>query len=361
MKPQIDETKYYTIGTENGEVLEVADTSLENGGKVQLYNDWLGRPRPWQLWRFEKASDYDDYRIINKLSGKALDVINQSPDAGSWLHQWDKNDAYSQVWFVQPTEDGYYKFLNVPKGKVLDIVGMVPEDFARLQIWDDVNGQNQKWVIREVNPETYETVRLVPETEKPEESPAQTDFVAQVEDMKPEKDTVFTFSEVIEPGQEEASEIEVSSPTVVPQEMAAVTMEEKTGEVKAEVPKKKLTVLKAKKVEKKEPAEPVVTEDKASEAPKKTVAAKPSEPKKQPADKTAAKAPAKEAQAKTAAKTPAKEAPAKAAKAATVKVPSKEPEKAEPAKTAAEKKTAAAPRKKASTTAARRKTTRKKR
>ena len=101
MKPQIDESKVYTIGTDDGKVIEIKDTNLANGAVIQLWDEW-DKPKKWQLWKFEKVGKYDDYRLINQLSGKMLDLIAEGTTNGSWAHQWERTDAQSQIWFLQP-------------------------------------------------------------------------------------------------------------------------------------------------------------------------------------------------------------------------------------------------------------------
>ena len=165
MKPQIDESKVYTIGTDDGKVIEIKDTNLANGAVIQLWDEW-DKPKKWQLWKFEKVGKYDDYRLINQLSGKMLDLIAEGTTNGSWAHQWERTDAQSQIWFLQPTPDGKFKIMSKPCGRVLDIVGLNAEDGARLQIWDDVEGDNQHWILTEVDPESGEHTRLVPEVEE---------------------------------------------------------------------------------------------------------------------------------------------------------------------------------------------------
>ncbi len=48
MKPQIDESKVYTIGTDDGKVIEIKDTNLANGAVIQLWDEW-DKPKKWQL------------------------------------------------------------------------------------------------------------------------------------------------------------------------------------------------------------------------------------------------------------------------------------------------------------------------
>ena len=59
-------------------------------------------------------------------------------------------NASSQLWIVEPANDGRVKIKSNLAGKCLDLVNMNTENGAVLQIWADVNGDNQYWTINEV-------------------------------------------------------------------------------------------------------------------------------------------------------------------------------------------------------------------
>ena len=68
---------------------------------------------------------------------------------GTRVHQWEGAQASSQLWVVEPTNDGRVKIKSNLAGKLLD-PGMATENGTVLQIWADVNGDNQFWTINEV-------------------------------------------------------------------------------------------------------------------------------------------------------------------------------------------------------------------
>ena len=106
----LTEGKFYTISAANGKVIEVADYNIDNGAKIQLMGG---------------VSD------------------------GTRVHQWEGAQASSQLWVVEPTNDGRVKIKSNLAGKLLD-PGMATENGTVLQIWADVNGDNQFWTINEV-------------------------------------------------------------------------------------------------------------------------------------------------------------------------------------------------------------------
>lgn len=61
-----------------------------------------------------------------------------------------RRQRFSQLWIVEPANDGRVKIKSNLAGKCLDLVNMNTENGAVLQIWADVNGDNQYWTINEV-------------------------------------------------------------------------------------------------------------------------------------------------------------------------------------------------------------------
>ena len=76
--------KYYTINAANGKVVEVADYNIENGAKVQLWDDANAE---WQQWGFVAAGD-GVYRVKNRFTGKMLDLNMGGVSDGTRVHQW---------------------------------------------------------------------------------------------------------------------------------------------------------------------------------------------------------------------------------------------------------------------------------
>ncbi len=129
-------------GTENGMVVAQAAITGEDA----------------QLWTPVKAGEY--VKLVNKLSGKVLDVMHGGTEAGTWAQTWDNVEGESQLWQLVKVTATYKKLMNVQSGKVLDIVDMREDDGAPAQIWDDVDGVGQLW-------------KLVAPTAKEEPAPAE--------------------------------------------------------------------------------------------------------------------------------------------------------------------------------------------
>lgn len=119
-------------GTENGNVVEQAAVT---GSDAQLWT-------PVKVGR-------SAVKLLNKQSGKVLDVMHGSTEAGAWAQVWDDvADGGSQLWQLKGTVT-YKKLINVQSGKVLDIVDMRDDDGAPAQLWEDVDGAGQQWKLVE--------------------------------------------------------------------------------------------------------------------------------------------------------------------------------------------------------------------
>ena len=132
----LTEGKFYTISAANGKVVEVADYNIDNGAKIQL---WDNVNAEWQQWTFVAAGD-GVYRIRNRFTDKMLDLDCGGVSDGTRVHQWEGAPASSQLWVVEPSNDGRVKIKSNLAGKLLDVVGMNTDNGAALQIWRDENG-----------------------------------------------------------------------------------------------------------------------------------------------------------------------------------------------------------------------------
>ncbi|MCH5353886.1 MAG: RICIN domain-containing protein [Acutalibacter sp.] len=98
-----------------------------------------------QLWRIVEGKK--GAKIVNKASGKVLDVMVEGTENGTRAQIWDDVKGESQLWQVANVTATYKKLVNVRSGKVLDIADMSDEEGAPAQLWDDVDGVGQQWKL----------------------------------------------------------------------------------------------------------------------------------------------------------------------------------------------------------------------
>ncbi|MDX6357794.1 MAG: hypothetical protein QOH37_848, partial [Nocardioidaceae bacterium] len=87
------------------------------------------------------------YVLVNRNSGKALDVSGTSTADGAVIHQWTRHDGANQQWQFVDSGSGYYRLKSKNSGKVIDIEGRSTADGARVLQWTDLNGTNQQFSL----------------------------------------------------------------------------------------------------------------------------------------------------------------------------------------------------------------------
>ena len=138
-------TAYYEIVNKNsGKVLDVVGASAANGAGIDQWGYQGGANQQWQL----AAIDSTYYRIVNKNSGKVLDVTGVSAANGALIQQWDYVGGANQQWQLVPVDSsGDYEIVGKNSGKVLDVTGVSSANGAGIQQWDYLGGNNQKWQL----------------------------------------------------------------------------------------------------------------------------------------------------------------------------------------------------------------------
>ena len=87
------------------------------------------------------------YKIVNRLSGKALGVQDDSTQNGANVHQWSLNGRSSQEWVITNMGNGN-KIMNVGANKALDVYENSKENGGNIILWSDNGGVNQRWDIQ---------------------------------------------------------------------------------------------------------------------------------------------------------------------------------------------------------------------
>ncbi|MFI9816354.1 RICIN domain-containing protein [Saccharothrix variisporea] len=85
------------------------------------------------------------YVLVNRNSGKALDLYNSATNDGARITQWTRSDGANQQWQFVDSGGGYYRIKSKLSGKVLDVNGASTADGAAVIQWSDHNGTNQQF------------------------------------------------------------------------------------------------------------------------------------------------------------------------------------------------------------------------
>jgi hypothetical protein len=85
------------------------------------------------------------YVLVNRNSGKALDVYNWATSDGARIVQWTRGDGANQQWQFVDSGGGYHRLRSRHSGKVLDVSNRSTADGAQIIQWADGNGTNQQF------------------------------------------------------------------------------------------------------------------------------------------------------------------------------------------------------------------------
>lgn len=134
--------RYYKIVNKNsGKILDIGGARKDNGGMaMQMQN--TGSPS--NQWQFIPAAD-GYYKIINKNSGKVLAVSLSSRSNGGNAIQWEDQGQADIFWRLIPAGDGYYKIENRNSKLFLAISRGTKENGAYAIQWEDQGQADLYW------------------------------------------------------------------------------------------------------------------------------------------------------------------------------------------------------------------------
>jgi arabinogalactan endo-1,4-beta-galactosidase len=136
-------TWYKIVNRNSGKVLDVMDFSLANGAQIIQY-DYLGGQN--QQWKFTATSS-GYYTITNRQSGKVMDIEAKSTADGAHNVQWTSNGGANQQWKPTLVSGSYFTIANRNSGKVMDIEASSTANVANNIQWASNGGWNQQWSL----------------------------------------------------------------------------------------------------------------------------------------------------------------------------------------------------------------------
>ena len=138
---------YYRIVNKNsGKALDVNGQSTADGASIVQWSYWGGNNQQWQV--IDNGTGY--FQIVNRNSGKALDVNGSSTADGATIVQWGYWGGNNQQWQIIDNGGGYRRVVNRNSGKVLDVNGQSTADGAAIVQWGWWGGNNQQWQFQQL-------------------------------------------------------------------------------------------------------------------------------------------------------------------------------------------------------------------
>lgn len=133
------------VNRESGKALDLSGANTANGSNVQTHE---ANETSAQAWCFENCElvgegFYEIAPIAN--TGLRLDVDNASLDRGKNVKVWDSNGSLAQRWWVCSAGGGWYTLTACCSAKALDVADASAVSGANVQQWDRNGGNAQKW------------------------------------------------------------------------------------------------------------------------------------------------------------------------------------------------------------------------
>ena len=138
---------YVLINRNSGKAVDVYNLATHDGARIA---QWTRNDGAWQQWQFvDSGGGY--YRLRSRHSGKVLDVSNWSTANSAPIIQWSDHNGANQQWRLVDSPNGYVRLINRHSGKALEVQGGSTADGANIVQYDDWGGPNQQWQLIRVD------------------------------------------------------------------------------------------------------------------------------------------------------------------------------------------------------------------
>ncbi|PZG18625.1 glycoside hydrolase [Micromonospora craterilacus] len=144
----VDTSAWYVLVNRNsGKALDVYNFSTADGGRITQWTRGTGANQQWQF--VDSGGGY--YRIKSRHSGKVLDVYNFSTADGGAIVQWADGNGQNQQFRLADSADGYVRLIGRQSGKAVEVQGASTADGANIVQYTDWGGNNQQWQLVQVS------------------------------------------------------------------------------------------------------------------------------------------------------------------------------------------------------------------
>lgn len=134
---------FMLVNKGSGKSIDVPSGNTANGTLLQQWTYNYNHPN--QNWSFVPNENGDRFMILHAGSAKSLCVVANSSAVGAGIHLWDYNGPTGQQWALIHTGSGWFKIQNVNSGLVLEVTAGSLADGAGLQQASDNGSDAQRF------------------------------------------------------------------------------------------------------------------------------------------------------------------------------------------------------------------------
>lgn len=132
------------VNKNSGKSLNLVNGGLTNGSAISQSDYDAGNDQRWML---VPTYTGNHFKIVSWVSGKCASIATDSSIAGGQLWTWDYNDDPSQQFNLIDAGNGWFKIKNVRSGLVLEVAGASTTADAPVQQNIDTGAASQLWKI----------------------------------------------------------------------------------------------------------------------------------------------------------------------------------------------------------------------
>lgn len=130
------------VNRKSGKLLDVSGASSADGAVIIQWPSTGGTNQQWKLLPNSDGS----YRLSNVRSGKLLECPSGSAQ-GTQLDQSADAGTSNQWWKLVAATSGHYRLVNVGNGRCADVKDASTTDGAHVIQWPTTSGSNQEWQL----------------------------------------------------------------------------------------------------------------------------------------------------------------------------------------------------------------------
>jgi hypothetical protein len=136
--------EFKLVNRNSGKYLEIPSASTTAGTQA---DQWGDTNNPTQVWRIAPTSSGTSYTLTNLNSGQLLDVASASKSNGAAAVQEPSSSASSQDWTFSASDSGYGYVTNVNSGLLLEIYQNSTANGAVADQWGSTGYNCQQWLL----------------------------------------------------------------------------------------------------------------------------------------------------------------------------------------------------------------------
>ncbi len=144
----VDTAAWYVLVNRNsGKALDVYNFSTADGASVVQWTRTNANNQQFQF--VDSGGGY--FRVKARHSGKVIDVSSWSTADGAAIHQWTDGNGANQQFRLTDSDSGYVRLINRNSNKAVEVQNAATNDGAGVVQYSDWGGSNQQWQLVRVD------------------------------------------------------------------------------------------------------------------------------------------------------------------------------------------------------------------